>query len=118
IDGRAQTGRLEHEPGAARQVFERGRAPERSELLPGDAIAELGLVTEREKRLAAPCRRPGTREVGHLFLAHVRPFTAARRARKRAVAADIAAELRQRDEDLRRGRDEPAVAGVAKTRGL
>src|SRR5207245_489803 len=46
---------------------------------------------------------------------HERTLTATRRARERAVVADVAAELRQRNEDLRRVRDERPVSGLAQT---
>src|SRR2546430_1031961 len=50
--------------------------------------------------------------------AHVRPPSAPRRPREGAVAADVAAELRQRDEDLGRIGNEPAVAELPQPPGL
>src|SRR5205807_1176538 len=60
----------------------------------------------REQRLAAPGRSPGARNVQDLVDRHVCALSTARGARERAVVADVATELRQRDEDFRRIRDE------------
>ena len=99
---------LEHEPRAALEILERRRAAERAQLLARDLVAQLGLVAEREERLAAARRRTRARDREHLLLGHERALAAPRRPRERAVAADVAAERRQRDEDLRRVRDERA----------
>ena len=80
--------------------------PSARELLARDLVAQLGLVAEREERLAATGRGAGARDREHLVLGQVRALAAARRPRERAVAADVAAERRQRDEDLRRVGDE------------
>src|SRR5256885_1646282 len=53
-----------------------------------------------------------------LVLAHVRTLPAPGRPRKRAVAADVAAELGQWDKDLRRVRDAGAVAKLAQPASL
>ena len=110
IHVRQETGPLEHEPGAARQVLERRLAAERTELFSRGSVAKLRLVPEREERLVATGRRPGPRNGEHLLLGHVRPFAAPRRPGERAVVADVPAELRQRDEHLRRVGDERPVA--------
>src|SRR5439155_14589139 len=55
----------------------------------------------------------GARDGQHLVRGQVRALAAARRRSEGAVVADVAAELRQRDEDLRRVRDEEPGAGGA-----
>ena len=55
---------------------------------------------------AAPARAIGE----HLVLGQEGALAPARRPREGAVAADVAAERRQRDEDLGRVGDEPAAA--------
>ena len=92
----------------AGEVLDRRLAAERGELLAGDAVAPLRLVAEREQRLAAAGRGARARDLEHLVRRQVRPLAAARRPRERAVVADVPAELRQRDEDLRRVGDDRA----------
>ena len=102
----SRPGLLEDEPRAALEVLDRRLAAERAQLLARDLVAELGLVPEREERLATARRGAGTSDREHLVLGHERPLSAPRRPRERAVAADVPAQRRQRDEDLRRVRDE------------
>ena len=92
---------VEHAAGAVREVLDRRREAERRELLARDAVAQLGLVAEREQRLGAAGRGAGPSDREHLVDGQVRALAAARRSRERAVAADVAAQRRQRDEDLR-----------------
>ena len=82
--------------------------PSASSSVARDAVARLGPVAEREERLGASGLRPRPRDREHLVLREVRALAAPRRPGERAVAADVAAERRQRDEDLRRVRDERA----------
>ena len=114
VEVRQEPGLLEHEPRAALQVLERRLAAERAQLLARDLVAQLGLVAEREERLATAGGRAGARDREHLLLRHERALAAARRPRERAVAADVAAERRQRDEDLRRVGDERAGSQPAR----
>ena len=58
VEVREEPGFLEDEPRTAREVLERRLAAELRELFPCRAVAELGLVTEREERLAAPAAAP------------------------------------------------------------
>ena len=110
VQVRQQARLREDEPRAALEVLERRRAPQRVQLLARDLVAQLGLVAEREERLAASRRRARPRDREHLVLGHERAFAATRWARERAVAADVATERRQRDEHLRRVRDERSRA--------
>ena len=107
---RQQAGLLEHEPAHAHEVLDRRLAAELGELLAGGPVAALRLVAEREQRLAATCSGAGARDVQHLVRGHVRALALPRRRGERAVVADVPAELRQRDEDLRRERDEAPLA--------
>ena len=112
VEVRQQRGLLQHRPRRERQVLDRRRAPERRELVARRAVAQLGLVAEREERLAAAGPLAGARDREHLVDRHVRPLPAPRRPRERAVVADVAAELRQRDEDLRAVGDEPPARSL------
>src|SRR5262249_5939577 len=69
-----------------------------------------------EERLAAARLLPGPRDREHLVLAQERALASSRRARERAVAADVATQRRQRNEHLRRGRDEPSGPQSARLR--
>src|SRR6266566_6466454 len=111
-------GLVQDEPGAPGHVFERGRAPKGGELVAGDAVANLRLVAQGEEGLAAACGGACPRNLEHFLLAHVRPLPAPRGPGERAVTANVAAELRQRNEDLRRVGDKPAVADLAESPGL
>ena len=106
VQVRQEPGLLEDEPRAAREVLERRLAAELAELVARDLVSELRLVPEREERLAAAGGGAGARDVQHLFFGHVRALAPPRRPREGAVAADVAAERRQRDEDLGRVGDE------------
>ena len=106
VQMRQEPGFVEHGGGSARHIIDRRRATELLELVARSAVPELRLVAEREQRLAAPGRSPGARNLQDLVDRHVCALSTARRARERAVVADVATELRQRDEDFRRIRDE------------
>ena len=113
---RQQARLAQHEARAVRQVG-RGRGEaEPVELLARRPVAQLGLVAEREQRLVAARQPPRLGDREHLVLAHVAALAAPRRARERAVVADVAAEVRERDEDLRRERHERP--GRARARAL
>ena len=107
---RKEAGLVEHEAAHAREVLDRRLAPELGQLLARDPVAALGLVAEREQRLAATRRGAGACDLEHFVRGQVRPLAAARRPREGAVVADVPAELRQRDENLRRICDDGAPA--------
>ena len=113
VQVRQQARLLEHSLGRAGQVLERGGAAERGQLLARRPVPQLRLVAEREQRFAAAGGGACPGDVQHLVEGQVRALAALRRRREGAVVADVAAELRQRDEDLRRIRDEPTAARVA-----
>src|SRR5262249_21874955 len=91
----------EDELAHAGEVFDRRLATELGELLTRRAVAEFRLVPEREERLVTAGVGAGARDLEHLVRPHVGSLTAPWRLGERAVVADIPAELRQRDEDLR-----------------
>src|SRR6516165_1758363 len=74
--------------------------PESLELLGSRAIAQLGLVAEREQGLLAASCAPSAGNAQHLVNGQIRSLAATRRMRKGAVVTHIAAELGERDKDL------------------
>ena len=109
VQVRQQTGLLEHGMRAVREVLDRRAEAQGGELVAGNPVAMLGLVAEREERLGAAGGGAGARDLEHLLHRQVGPLAPARRPRERAVAADVAAQRRQRNEDLRRVGDERAT---------
>src|SRR5437899_1187080 len=107
-------GFLEDGRGSAGEVLERRLAAERGELLARDAVAELGLVAEREERLVAAGSGAGAGDRQHLVEREVGTLAPPRGPGEGAVVADVAAERRERDEDLGRVRDEGAVPVLPK----
>ena len=108
IQVREQARLLEDERRTAREVLDCRVTSERLELLACDSVAQLGLVSKREERLAAARGSASASDRQHLVLGQVRALPPARRAGERAVPADVAAQRRQRYEDLRRVGDERA----------
>ncbi len=100
VQVRQQAGLVEDEAGHPRQVLERRVAAERAQLVAGDLVAHLRLVAEREQRLRAAPFGTGLGDSEHRVGGHVRALAAARWPGEGAVAADVAAQRRQRDEDL------------------
>src|SRR5256885_6696108 len=98
----------EHRLSGPTEILECRLASERVELFSGGSVTQLGLVAEGEQRFAAAGRCAGASDVEDLVDAQVCPLASARRAGEGAVVTDVAAELRQRDEDLRRIGEQPA----------
>ena len=98
---RQEPGLAENSLCRAGDVVERRLTSERFKLFARSAVAQLGLVAEGEQRLAAAGGGAGASDREHLLDRHVRALAAPGRVRERAVVADVAAELRQWDEDLR-----------------
>ena len=113
-----QPGLVEHEPGNVREVADRGVVSVGAQPLGRVGIARLGVLSEGEQRLVATELGAAARDVEHGFRGEVRRVEAGRRLGERAVAAAVAAQHRQRDEDLRRERDARAERGVAPARRL
>src|SRR5207302_3519088 len=111
---REQAGLAEDSLGRAGHVLEGRCAPERRELLAGHAVPPFRFVAEREQRLTTADGGTGTRNGKSLIDRQVRALPTSRRLGEGAVVTDVAAELRQRDEDLRRVGHEAAVSLNAK----
>ncbi len=114
---RQQPGLAQHRSCDVGEVGGRRREPERRELVPRRAIAQLRLVAEREERLAAAglCSLAGDREC--LVDRQVGALPTSWRSCERAVVAHVAAQHREWDEDLRRVRDVDAVLVLAHPSG-
>ena len=110
---RQERGLLEDCARCLGEILDRRGEPESLELVAGSLVAPLGLVAQREQRLAAAGPLTGACHLEHLVEAHVCPLTAQWWVGEGAVVADVAAELRQRDEDLRAIRDERPGARIA-----
>ena len=113
IEMRQEPGLAENSLRRAGDIVERRLTAERLELVTRDPVAQLGLVAECEQRFAAAGGSAGTGDREHFVDRHVSALTAPGRVRERAVVADVAAELRQRDEDLGRIGDQATMAFVA-----
>jgi hypothetical protein len=113
---RQQPGLVEHSLGGAAEILDRRRATQRPQLLARGAVAKLRLIAQREQRFATAGGGAGARQLEHLVQRHVGALAAPRRTRERAVVADVAAELGQRDEQLWRERDQALAAQPARLR--
>src|SRR5215472_15589169 len=88
-----------------------------SELIGGGSVTQLRLVAEREQCLLAARGLPRPRDGKRFVEGQIRPLALARRMRKRAVMANVAAKLGQWNKNLARIRDDGAVGGVAPAGG-
>ena len=104
---------VEHRLGGVVQVLQRGRVAVSGQPLAGGAIAEFGLLPQREESLlathlgAVPCDLQDGVEF------HVRVVELGGSLRESAVVADVAAQVRQGDEDFLGVGDEVQKALVA-----
>src|SRR5690606_37021488 len=83
------------------------------QLLARNAVAALRLIAQGEEGLLATGGGACPRNLEHLLAGHECGFAFARRARKGAIVADVPAQVSQRNEDLARVADDPAVPLVA-----
>ena len=116
IGVRQQAGGVEDGMRRGHQVRHRRGMPQRVQLGAGLRIAQLGLVAQREQRLAAARRGAAAGHVDHLVERHVGPLAGARRLGERAVVAHVPAQLRERDEHLARVADCAPEPGVPQRR--
>src|SRR5712691_9574731 len=86
--------------GCHEALFTLGDKPELRYRVARDAVAQLGLVAEREQRLVTAGRDARPRDLQYLLERHEGPLAAPRRTGEGAVAAHVAAERRQWDEHL------------------
>ena len=80
-------------------------------------VSQLGFVSERKQHFLALRRLPRPSNLEHGVDRQVRRFVLTGRLREGAVVADVATELRQRDEHLTRVGDDVAVRGIATSCG-
>ena len=113
IDVRQQAGLVQHQRAHRAQIVDRRLVPERGQRLARGAVAQLRLVAEGEQRLGAARGRPGARDRQHLVRRKIGGPPGARPLGERAVVADVAAQLGQRNEHFARVRDEAAMPLVA-----
>ncbi len=100
VEVRQQSGLDVDQTGAVREILQRGREPQRAQLLARHAVAQFRLVAQREEGFVTPGTRSGTSHLEHLVGRHERARAFARRSGESAVVTDVAAQLRERDEHL------------------
>src|SRR3954447_996164 len=115
---REQPGFLLNQRSHCREILDRRFVPERRKSISGRAITFLRAIAKREQSLRAVHACGLTRDPEDVLRYHVGLWHLARRFREDAIPAGVAAQLRQRDESLRRERDDVAVAGTAQSGGL
>ena len=97
---------------AVHEVRDGGLEAEFGQLNACGLVAQLGLVAEGEERLATPGGLALLGQRDDLVRGQVRALTFFRWLREGAVVADVAAQHRQRDEDLGRVRHHDAEGGI------
>ena len=107
-----QAGLLDHQPAHGRQIVDRRRVPVRRQPVPGHRVTLLGLLAQGEEGLVATGRLPGPGDREDLLGRQVGRGQPGRRLGEGAVATAVAAQHGQRDEDLGREGDPPAVCLV------
>ena len=95
-----EAGFLVHAPRGMDQIVDGGLEAHAGESLARRPVPPLGLVAEREQRLGAPGLGTPARDVDRLVHGEIGRTDVAGGLREGAVAAHVAAELRERDEDL------------------
>ena len=112
IDVGQQSGRLVHPLRDLGEIRDGRLVTERGQRLARDAVAALRLVAEREQRLVAAGPGAGLGDGNGLVDRQIWRAQVARRLGERAVAADVTAEPRQRDEHLGRVADQDGMAEI------
>jgi len=95
-----QSGLLVDRARGLRQIRQGRAMSEPGELIGGGSVAQFRLVAEREQCLLAARGMPRPRNGQHLVEGEIRPLVLTRRMSKRAVMANVAAKLRQRNKNL------------------
>ena len=108
-----QPGLLQDEPAHLDEVVDRGRVAVGGEPVARHRVAELRPLAQREERLMATRLAPGPGDGEDLLGGEIRRVQAGRRLGEGAVAAAVAAQHGERDEDLGGEGDPPAVRAVA-----
>ena len=112
IDVGQQSGRLVHPLRDLGEIRDGRVVTERRQRLARDPVAALRLVAEREQRFVAAGPGAGLGDGDGLVDGEIRRAEVTRRLGERAVAADVAAEPRQRNEHLGRVADQDGMAEV------
>ena len=108
-----QAGLLQDEAAHGDEVFHRRGVAVRGQPFLCHGVALLGLLAQGEEGLVAACRLPGLGDGQDLLGQEVGGGDTGGRLGEGAVAAAVPAQHRQRDEDLGRERDPPAVGAIA-----
>ena len=111
-------GLVEHQLGHGHEVVDGARVAVVGEPLGGDRVALLGRLTEGEEGLVAADAGAGAGQGGDLLRGEVRRVEPGRRLGEGAVAAAVATQHGERDEDLGRVGHPGAVGGVTHRPGL
>ena len=109
---RQQPGFVEHELGHRGKVFERGCETQFSQVFPGFGENALRLIAQTEESFFASRPASGFGHGENILRRHVGLSTGLRVRPKRAVAAVVAAQMRERDEDFLRIADGAALVLV------
>ena len=117
IEVRPEGGLAEHQGGHLAQVGEGAPVAAPREPRAGFREPLLGPFAQGEQRLPAPQPLARFRDGEHLFRGQVQVWIGAGVRSKGAVAADIAAQPRQRDEHLGREGDRSPFAPIAQRAG-
>ncbi len=110
---RQQTRLLEHGTHAFGQIRGGRQVAQLGELAASRLVTQFGLVTKRKQRLSTAGGLAQLGDRDNLIDRHVIAFVLAGRLGKGAVVADVAAEDREGNEDLRRVRDNDATCRIA-----
>src|SRR5262249_27033536 len=117
VEMRKHPGLLVDRARGLREIRQCRAMSEASKLIGGGSVAQLRLVAEGEQCLLAACGLPRPRDGKHFVEGEIRPLALVRRLSKRAVMANVAAKLRQRNKNFAWIRDDGAVGGVAPAGG-
>ena len=113
IDVRQQAGLLQDQRAHLAQVANGGGVAERVQRLARGAVAQFRLVAEGKQGLGAAGGGAGAGDGEHVIGRQIGGSVGARTLREGAVVADVAAQLRKRNEHLPRVRNQPAERRVA-----
>ena len=103
----------QHQLGRGFEIVEGGGGSQCVEGAARGAVAQLGLVAEREQGLLAAGRASRIGDRQHRIRRQVGRLTLARRPREGAVVTDVAAQVREGNEHLLRKRHPVRMAGEA-----
>ena len=118
IGMRQQPGLAQHQRAHRGEIGDRRFVAERLQCVARRLVSQLRLVAQREQRLGATGGRAGAGDGEHLVGREVDRLARARHLRERAVVTDVAAEFGERNENLARIGNQPAMRGIAQGRGF